>query len=379
MAAGIGGALRGDRGAAHRFERVLSAQYGVTQVHLTDSGTSALTLAMLSAIRATGRNRIALPGYCCYDLVTALNGAGAGVMLYDIDPATLGPVWSSLDVVLEARPAAVVVAHLFGLPVDIPRILDAAEPHGVVVIEDNAQGIGAALRGRPLGTWGQLRVLSFGRGKGLTAGRGGALLVAPGWRGAADTLPARLRRRGRELLPLVAQWLLSRPSLFRVPMSLPGLGLGDTVYRRPTPPKKISAVGAAVVEETWRLQANESEVRRTHAARLLRAVSETAGIEPVRAITESNPGWLRLPFLVPGRNRENAGLVEARPLGVMPGYPRSLDTLPALPTPEPKLPLPGAAALAAGLWTLPTHSQLGQSDLMRLEALLQRLGQVLRP
>lgn len=378
MAAGIAGAIRGDRGAAHRVERILSAQYGVTQVHLTDSGTSALTLAMLSAIRATGRNRVALPGYCCYDLVTALNGAGAGVMLYDIDPATLGPVWSSLDVVLEAGPAAVVVAHLFGLPVDIPRILEAAEPRGVVVIEDNAQGIGAAFRGRPLGTWGQLRVLSFGRGKGLTAGRGGALLVAPGWRGAAEALPSRPRRSGRELVPLVAQWLLSRPSLFRVPMSLPGLGLGDTVYRRPTPPKRISAVGAAVVEATWPLQGNESEVRRAHAARLLRAIGETIGIEAVRPLPESNPGWLRLPFVVRGRNRQNAGLAEARPLGVMPGYPRSLDTLEALPTPEPKLPLPGAAALAAGLWTLPTHSRLSQSDLVRLEAMLQRLGDRLR-
>ena len=378
MAAGIAGAVRGDRGAALKFERALAAQFGVTQVQLTDSGTSALTLAMLAAIRATGRNRIALPGYSCYDLVTALNGAGAGVMLYDIDPATLGPAWSSLDAVLEARPAAVVVAHLFGLPVDVSRILDAAESNGVVVIEDNAQGIGAAFRGKPLGAWGQLRVLSFGRGKGVTAGHGGALLVAPGWRGAADALPLRGRRGGRELVPLMAQWILSRPSLFRVPMSLPGLRLGDTVYRRPTPPGRISAVGAAVVDATWSLRLREVDVRRANAARLLRAAEATAGISPVRPIAEADPGWLRLPFIVPGRSRKNVPLGEARPLGVMPGYPRSLDTLEALPRPEPRLPLPGAAALAEGLWTLPTHSQLNESDLAQLEALLERLGHTLR-
>ena len=42
----------------------------------------------------TGRVKIALPAFCCYDLVTALHGAAAHVAFYDIDPATLGPDWT---------------------------------------------------------------------------------------------------------------------------------------------------------------------------------------------------------------------------------------------------------------------------------------------
>jgi dTDP-4-amino-4,6-dideoxygalactose transaminase len=168
--------------------------------------------------------------------------------------------------------------------------------------------------------------------------------------------------------------MLSRPTLFRLPMSLPGLGLGDTVYRRPTAPHRISKAGAAVVEATWTLRARETDARRGNAARLFRAIVRTTGLEPVRPISDSEAGWLRLPFLTPGRSRQDALLVEARRLGVMPGYPRSLEQLEALPAPEPKLPLPGAIRLAAELWTLPTHSQLNESDLVQLEALLERLG-----
>ncbi|HET9515837.1 MAG TPA: DegT/DnrJ/EryC1/StrS family aminotransferase, partial [Gemmatimonadales bacterium] len=97
LAAGFLAAVRGDRGARERVQRALGTFYGVTRVLLTDSGTSALTLAMGSAMATTGRKLIALPGYCCYDLVTALNGAGAEVVFYDIDPATLNPEWSSFE------------------------------------------------------------------------------------------------------------------------------------------------------------------------------------------------------------------------------------------------------------------------------------------
>ncbi|HEX9893127.1 MAG TPA: DegT/DnrJ/EryC1/StrS family aminotransferase [Gemmatimonadales bacterium] len=368
VAAGIKAALKGDQGARDRFERVLAAHHGVTRVLLTDSGTAALTLAMRLAMTATGRSRIALPAYCCYDLVTALNGARADVVLYDVDPATLGPVWSSLEAALEAQPAAVVAAHLYGLPVDMPRVMETADRHDVVVIEDAAQGLGATLGGKPLGTFGHLRVLSFGRGKGVTAGRGGALLVAPGRRGLDGSERVQDSSRGVvELVALVAQWLLARPWLYRVPASLPGLKLGDTVYRDPAPPGSMSAVAAAVVEYTWKSQSSESQNRRRNAARLLRIGNELPGLSIVLPIAPADAGWLRLPLLAPGIERADGRMRTARRWGVMPGYPQSLETLPALPPRAPNLQLPGAARLVAELWTLPTHSMLTSGDLDRLE------------
>ena len=78
------------------------------------------------------------------------------------------------------------VVHLYGVPADPEPVRAALAGAGAVLIEDAAQGAGASLRGRPLGGFGDLSVLSFGRGKGNTAGRGGALL-AP-WEPAAALL-----------------------------------------------------------------------------------------------------------------------------------------------------------------------------------------------
>jgi dTDP-4-amino-4,6-dideoxygalactose transaminase len=376
VAAGLQAAITGDRGARERVERALAAFFGVTRVLLTASGTAALDLAMRWAMGATGRSRIALPGYCCYDLVTALRGAGADVVLYDIDPSTLGPDWRSLEAALEARPAALVAAHLYGLPVDMPRVMDLAERVGAIVLEDAAQGIGASLNGRPLGTFGHLRMLSFGRGKGVTAGKGGALLVAAGWRGSGEPSVGLKSSRGwGELFPLLGQWSLARPGLYRVPAGIPALALGETLYRDPVPPTTISAVGAAVVEQTWRTQADEPLRRRRTAARLTQLLEAASLFQTVVPIAGAEPGWLRYPILAPDITRTDSRMRASRALGVMPGYPRALETLPALPEPRPRLPLPGAARLAAELWTLPTHSLVAENDLERLGGWLAAMDQ----
>jgi dTDP-4-amino-4,6-dideoxygalactose transaminase len=359
-------ALRGDRGARERVQRALGAYYGVTRVLLTDSGTSALTLAMRSAMATTGRKLIALPGYGCYDLVTALNGAGAEVVFYDLDPATLNPDWNSFESALALGPAAVVVAHLYGLPVDMPRVMDLAEHHHVVVIEDAAQGIGGSIAGRPLGAFGHLRVLSFGRGKGVTAGRGGALLVASGWRGTLTGTPdaGSIGRAG--LGPLVAQAALGRPTLYRIPMSVPLLALGETQYREPSPVRVISAVSAAVVEQNWRLRQAETEIRRRNASRLMVLLETDERISVPRPVKGAESGWLRLPVIIRATTRHDREMLQAAPLGIMPGYPKSLDTLSATPPPRSFRELPGARQLADQLWTLPTHSLISESDVARL-------------
>jgi dTDP-4-amino-4,6-dideoxygalactose transaminase len=370
LTAGFLAAVRGDRGARERVQRALGAFYGVTRVLLTDSGTSALTLAMGSAMATTGRKLIALPGYCCYDLVTALNGAGAEVVFYDIDPATLNPDWSSFASALAAGPAAVVVAHLYGLPVDMPRVMDLAEHHHTVVIEDSAQGIGGSIAGRPLGAFGHLRVLSFGRGKGVTAGRGGALLVGAGWRGAIEQGTGRAGRGFGALGPLTAQAILARPWLYRLPAMIPMLALGETKYRDPGPIMPMSEAAAAIVEQNWKARQREGEARRRNATRLITALEHYPAVKWARPVKGGESGWLRLPVMICSVTSSDPHMTEGRSLGIMPGYPRSLDTLAATPTQRSPANLPGAAQLAAELWTLPTHSLLSERDLVRLESWL---------
>lgn len=353
-------AARGDAGARERVARALEAFHGSGRAILTDSGTTALTLAMKWCLGVNGRRAIALPAFCCYDLVTALRGAGAEPVFYDLDPATLGPAWDSFERAIAARPAAVVVAHLYGLPVDMVRVLELTEGTGVTVVEDAAQGSGATLHRRPVGSFGQLAVLSFGRGKGVTGGRGGALLVNAGWRGGVDESPLLPGLRGvPEVVPLLAQWILARPSLYRIPASLPFLGLGETVYREPRALRRISDVSAAVVEVSWRER--EAEIhRRKHAASLLLTAARADSRRAIEPVTGADPGWLRFPLLAGPQDSLRSGD------GVMRSFPRLLPGLLGSGGAGDQPGYAGGLRLAGELQTLPTHGLMRPEDLSSL-------------
>jgi perosamine synthetase len=376
VAAGAAALVVGAGPARASVAALLARAYGGDDVLLTDSGTGALTLAIRGSLASASPAPVALPAYGCYDLATAADGAGVPVVLYDLDPATLAPHLPSLDRALARGARAVVLAHWYGVPADPDPVRIAAQSAGAILVEDAAQGAGATWHGRPLGSVGDLTVLSFGRGKGTTAGRGGALLA----RGSAGTaVLARARSQvGRaargvtECAQVVAQWLLGRPSLYAVPSALPFLRLGETVYRAPAPVRAMSAVAARTLTATLPLGEGEAAVRRTHAHRLLARPAAGVASTPVSAGGE--PGYVRLPCLASPATRAAATSAEARALGIMPGYPRALCDLRGFAERVVNRGdgFPGARTLAERLITLPTHGLLSEEDLERLEAWLAR-------
>jgi dTDP-4-amino-4,6-dideoxygalactose transaminase len=353
---------------------LLKGRYGALDALLTDSGTSALQLAIRGAVDGSDRP-VALPAYSCYDLATAAEGAGAKVALYDLDPRTLGPELDTVTALRGFQLAGIVVAHLFGYPADVDAVRAACGD--ALLIEDAAQAAGGTLEGRPLGGLGSLSVLSFGRGKGMTGGGGGALLAhdARG-RAALGRVRTRLvgvRPRGlREVLALSGQIVLGRPLLYGIPSSMPFLHLGETRYHPPRPPRRASLASLAVLERTMELSDIELEVRRRNASFLAPALADSPYLAGIEVLPGATPGHLRLPFLggngAFSRERRAAG----ERLGVTGMYPRTLAELPSL-TPylvqsEPDL--PGARRLAERLMTAPTHSLLTESDLGGIRRLL---------
>jgi len=373
VGAGAAGLLAAAGGAHSRVVDALQRTFGGCDVVLTDSGTAALTLAIRHA--AGPAAPVALPAYACYDVATAAAGAGAPVLLYDVEPATLAPEPGSLRRAVAGGARSLVLVHLYGVPVD-PAPVRAAAGAAAVVIEDAAQGAGASLGGRPLGSFGDVAVLSFGRGKGNTGGRGGALL-AGGERGRAvlsgSRSEAATSSRGVvELVQLAAQWLLGRPSLYALPSALPFLRLGETVYHPPAPAGGMSGVAARALAVTLPLGAAEAEVRRANAGRLLER--RGPGVTPVRVPESGIAGYLRLPLLAGPAARAAALSPRARALGIMPGYPQALCDLPgfAARVVNRQDAFDGARMLAERLITLPTHGRLGEKDLERLETWLER-------
>jgi perosamine synthetase len=276
--------------------------------------------------------------------------------------------------VLAQGARTVVVVHLYGIPLDLRAVQHRVDRYQAVLIEDAAQGAGAARDGRPLGSIGAFGVLSFGRGKGITGGRGGALLANDEHAATAlatvgdEFRPA--RTSASEPIAVLAQWLLARPSLYGIPASLPLLGLGETIYRRPEEPRAMSPFALGVLSHTLADADREADLRRSHASRLLaRAAADSGLVRTVRTPVSAVAGYLRLPLLLPDEWRARYGSPAAKRLGIMPGYPTTLAELAGF-SPRVRnagVAFPGARRLVASLVTLPTHGRVSERDLRALE------------
>lgn len=359
----------------HQLRARLLIDYRARECALCASGTDALRIALEIAGRRSNGAPVALPAFACYDIATAAVGAGAPVLFYDIDPATLSPDLDSLERALRAGARSIVAAPLYGIPIDWAAIHELAARHGALLIEDAAQGHGAFWHGRPLGSLGTLAVLSFGRGKGWTGGGGGALLLArdadselaDAFAQRMEALETSTRSRtagARILLKAVAQCALARPTLYGLPRAIPGLHLGRTVYRHPSPPSPMPRAAAALLEATHDAACAEAAARRRIARRYLQALDASTPATPIHPPADTAPGYLRLPLRLPSGLASLADPRAAQRFGIAPSYPTPLPDLPPIRPllAAPPAPHPGAATLARQLLTLPTHSRLTAAE-----------------
>lgn len=319
-----------------------------------------------------------LPAYTCYEVATAAVGARVRVRLYDLDPRTLAPNWDSVRAAATHGAAAIVVAPLFGLPLDWGAARSVADELDALLIADAAQTHGSLWDGRPAGCSGDLIVLSFGRGKGWSGGGGGALLRRPA--GQSPVESATLADRGMAgestaALSLGAQWLLGRPSLYGLPSAIPSLGLGQTIYHEPTPPAAMSRTSAAMLIANQRDSGREVSFRRDNAARYAELLSHHLDDRAlIGAALHDRSGALRFPIRLPGGWPE-LRKTDALRLGAAPGYPAPLVDLHPLKDllDDTEASIPGAILLARELVTLPTHSLVSRREIEELVRIVSRL------
>jgi len=359
-----------------RVRALVRVLYQADHAVLVGSGTQALTLALRAAaasLGVAGPQVVALPAYACYDVATAAVAVNARIALYDVNPVTLAPDLASLTATLAEGARIVVVAPLYGIPVDWDAIEQCVATFGALAIEDAAQGHGACWRGRPLGSLGRLSVLSFSRGKGWTAGRGGALLVR-GDVPVVDSTPPECGSLSEVTVALtaLAQSALGRPETYGLPAAIPWLHLGETRYRDPDEPHAMSRTAAALLERTLPLATREAEARRNNAAALLGRLASRSQARPITPPPGGTAGYLRLPLRLTCGLDALADPGLARRIGVAAGYPT---TLAALPQVRQRLVgtgrWPGAEDLVRQLVTLPTHSLVSPADREGLLRLLE--------
>ena len=153
------------------FEQSFADYFKIEHAVATNSGTSALHLALLALGVGPG-DEVIIPSFVCCALLNAVNYTGATPILADIRADTFNLDAADVKKRLSSRTRAIIVPHLFGLSAD----LNALAALGIPLIEDCAQAVGSRYGGRPVGTFGVAAIFSFYATKVMATGEGGMVV-----------------------------------------------------------------------------------------------------------------------------------------------------------------------------------------------------------
>ena len=348
------------------FAERLCEYLGVKGCVLANSARSLLYLLFYHLRSRTdgAKTEVLVPGYTCYSVPAAAVKAGLKVSLYDMNPHTFQPDMD--DVARKIRPStlAVVGQHLLGVPSDMESLVKTARQHGIWCIEDAAQRLQSPRQeSRQVADF---TLYSFGRGKPLPLGKGGALIAAK--QKELIGIPVALEARGREttnyLLPLAIQ-IFSRPRFYWILEKLP-LGLGQTIYDPAfavsTMPRLYRKMGVRGLEELEKLN--------LHRALIGKIYRDYFSDENNGQMKQASLACVRYPLLV----QNNGGANALFNLGVRQMYPFALCDLPQLrdELTDQEVKTPGAREIAARLITLPTHLAVNELTANRIAAMVEK-------
>lgn len=170
------GQLSGNGEFCQRCAEWLEHRLGARRVLMMPSCTGALEMSALLVGLGPG-DEVIVPSFTFVSVANAFALRGAVPVFVDVRPDTLN---LSADAVADAitdRTRAIVVVHYGGVAAEMGAIMELAERHGLMLIEDAAHALPATYRGRPLGSLGHLATFSFHETKNVHCGEGGALAI----------------------------------------------------------------------------------------------------------------------------------------------------------------------------------------------------------
>ncbi|MCC7205498.1 MAG: DegT/DnrJ/EryC1/StrS family aminotransferase [Phycisphaeraceae bacterium] len=164
--------------AVERFEKRLAERCGVGHAVGLSSGTDALLVAMMALGIGPG-DEVIVPTFTFFATAGCVSRTGATPVFADILPDSFNLDPASVSAKITPCTKAVIPVHLYGQTADMDTLNALAKKHNLFVIEDAAQAIAAADKGRPVGTLGHVACLSFYPTKNLSAfGDAGACVTA---------------------------------------------------------------------------------------------------------------------------------------------------------------------------------------------------------
>ncbi len=158
------------------FESLVSSYIGVDHGIAVSSGTAGLHLCMRALGIADG-DEVIVPSFTFVAAANAIRYERAIPVFVDIDPLTLNLDVTKVEESITERTRAIMVVHTFGRPAEMSAIRALADRHGLFVIEDACEAIGAEYRGQKVGSFGDAAVFAFYPNKQITTGEGGMVVT----------------------------------------------------------------------------------------------------------------------------------------------------------------------------------------------------------
>lgn len=155
-----------------KFSSKVHRKYGVA----VSSGSVALEVAVVALGIGVG-DEVIMPTFTIISCAAAIVRAGATPVLVDNDSKTWNMDVSQIESKITPRTRAIMVVHIYGLPVDMNPVLEIAEKHGLRIIEDAAEMHGQTYLGKPCGSFGDASIFSFYPNKHVTTGEGGMIVT----------------------------------------------------------------------------------------------------------------------------------------------------------------------------------------------------------
>jgi len=157
------------------FEEELAEFMGADGVAAVSSGTDSLLLS-LQALGVKAGDEVITPAYSFFASASVISLNGATPVFCDVDERTFNIDPESVEAAITPKTVGIIAVHLYGLPADVEKLREIADRHGIFLLEDACQAVGARAGGKIVGTMGDLSAFSFYPTKNLAAcGEGGAV------------------------------------------------------------------------------------------------------------------------------------------------------------------------------------------------------------
>ena len=170
------GKLSGNGAFTKKCQQFFEERYGFKKCLLTTSCTDALEMAAILCDIQPG-DEVIVPSYTFVSSALAFVRAGAKIVFADSMKENPNIDAEKIELLITPRTKAIVPVHYAGVACDMDRIMEIANKHNLIVVEDAAQAIDSYYKGRPLGSIGHLSVFSFHETKNIIAGEGGMLCI----------------------------------------------------------------------------------------------------------------------------------------------------------------------------------------------------------